>query len=506
MTFTKEQQEFIKQYAQCLKNGCASVFLGSGFSRKSGYTGWADLLKKYAKNIGLKIDKEKGDLISLAQYYVNSKQDATELKNYICEVFAQSPSKQFNENHLLLSSLPLQSYWTTNYDTLLEQVFNYRDMKFNKIVSDYDLRKKDNSFPIWLYKMHGDVENHKSIIITKQDYENYYDTYEMMIAKLKSEICTKTFLFLGYSISDPNVMHILARARKVFDKNNGRQHYAIMEKPHELLPNGKKNRNFEYQTTKQKHQIADLAEYGIKVVLVDNYDHISDILKALINIVYKKNVLISGSFEKETTNSEQIGNLAEKLALWLITNNYRIFTGYGKNLGEHIVSGAFDGCQLKTIDELKMQEIPDIVSVNQRVVNTFSDKVFLFPFPHDTLCNRDEQCELYTRLRNNMISSTHITIIICGEKYNNNKSIELARANGVMQEYELSVQHGNIIIPIAISGGAASDVWDILHNSKNNFYQSEPFMRLKSANTFEEALSAAYDSLSLCLEQDVTFY
>lgn len=505
MIFTNDQREFITQYAQSLKNGCASVFLGSGFSRKSGYTGWADLLKKYAKRIGLNVDKERNDLISLAQYYVNSKQDATELKKYICNVFAPQPNKPFTENHLLLSSLPLQSYWTTNYDTLLEQVFNYRDLKFNKIVVDRDLRKKDNASPVWLYKMHGDIEDYESIVITKQDYENYYDNYEMMIAKLKSEICTKTFLFLGYSISDPNVMHILARARKVFDKNNGRQHYAIMEQPHEFLDNGKRNKNFEYQKTKQQHQIADLAEYGIKVVLVNSYSEISDILKALLSIVYKKNVLISGSFEEATKNSGQIGNLAEKLALWLITNHYRIFTGYGKNLGEHIVTGAFEGCQLKTTDELRMQEIPDIVSINQRVVNNFSDKVFLFPFPHDMSLNEDDRCELYTRLRNNMISSTRITIIICGEKFSDNMTTEIVRADGVMQEYELSTQHGNIIIPVAISGGAAAEIWERLHNSNNELYQSEPFMRLKFANTFEDALTAVYDSLAFCFEHDINF-
>lgn len=35
----------------------------------------------------------------------------------------------------------------------------------------------------------------------------------------KGEMCSKTFLFLGYSFSDPNIHHILARIRKVYDKN-----------------------------------------------------------------------------------------------------------------------------------------------------------------------------------------------------------------------------------------------------------------------------------------------
>lgn len=111
MAFTKEQKKFISEYTQCLKNGCASVFLGSGFSRLSGYTGWTQLLKKYATKIGLQIKKEK-DLISLAQYYVNSKKDSKGLREYICRVFAKDEKKKINKNHILLSSLPLSSYWT----------------------------------------------------------------------------------------------------------------------------------------------------------------------------------------------------------------------------------------------------------------------------------------------------------------------------------------------------------------------------------------------------------
>lgn len=497
MTFTQEQQEFINCYSRCLKNGCASVFLGSGLSRKSGYTGWAELLKTYAKKIDLNIKKEQSDLISLAQYYVNSQHDSIELKKYICKVFAKNDHKKININHLLLSSLPLQSYWTTNYDTLIEQTLECRDLKYNKIVEDKDLRKNENSHPIWVYKMHGDAGNCNSIVITKQDYENYYDKYEMLIAKLKSEICTKTFLFLGYSISDPNIMHILARARKVFDKENGRLHYAVMEKPKDIFPNGKKNKNYKYEIIKQQHQIADLAEYGIKVVLVDDYEQITDILNEIVGIVYGKNVLISGAFEQETVNKEEIQRFTENLAVWLIKNNFKIFTGYGKNLGQYIVAGAFEGCKLKTIDEHNVFEsVPDVVSVNQRVVNNFNNKVFLFPFPYDVSMSKDEREDLYHRLRQNMIASTQITIIICGEKYKNGKDVSdgLINSQGVVEEFEISKKQGNYILPISITGGAAKEIMESLE-FKNDFYNSKSFNLLKSAKNYDDTLMVVQELL-----------
>lgn len=492
MDFTKEQKDFIIDYAKCLQGGCASVFIGAGLSRKSGYVGWSDLLKKFATKIGLKIKKEQGDLISLAQYYVNSKPSADGLKQYICKVFAKDKKKNINQNHILLSSLPLASYWTTNYDTLIEQALENRDLKYNKIIEDKDLRKNENVNPIWLYKMHGDVQDYKSIVITKQDYENYYDKYEMLIAKLKSEICTKTFLFLGYSISDPNIMHILARARKVFDKKEGRQHYAIMERPKAILDDGRKNINYKYEIIKQQHQIADLAEYGIKVILVDDYSEIADILKAISRIVYKKNILICGAFEEESNCSGEIRRFTENLASWLITRKYKIFTGYGKNLGQHIVNGAFKGCQLRVQDDIFLKTIPDVISINQRFVNNFNSNVFIFPFPYDKSMDEEQRELLYQRLRENMIACTQITIIICGEKYGNGKDFSdgLINSQGVMKEYEISDVHGNYIIPLALTGGVASEIWDAINYKENNHYKIPEFQSLKFADNFDGLLLA----------------
>lgn len=98
--------------------------------------------------------------------------------------------------------------------------------------------------------------------------------------------------------------------------------------------------------------------------------------------VYGKNILISGAFENESKKSSEIGKFAETLSTWLMTQNCKIFTGYGKNLGKNIVSGSFSGCKLRTNEKSALQTLP-VVSVSQRVTNNFSSRVFLFPFPDD---------------------------------------------------------------------------------------------------------------------------
>ena len=84
--FTQEIETFIREYAGSIKTGDAAVFIGAGLSRDAGYLGWTDLLKDKACEIGLDIEKEKNDLISLAQYYINKKQ-RTQINNAIRNFF-----------------------------------------------------------------------------------------------------------------------------------------------------------------------------------------------------------------------------------------------------------------------------------------------------------------------------------------------------------------------------------------------------------------------------------
>ena len=49
---------FIKEYSEKLKCEKASLFIGSGISRKSGYANWKDILRECAEEINLNVDKE----------------------------------------------------------------------------------------------------------------------------------------------------------------------------------------------------------------------------------------------------------------------------------------------------------------------------------------------------------------------------------------------------------------------------------------------------------------
>ena len=67
-------EHFIEQFSEQVINNEASLFVGSGVSRNSGYPGWRDLLSGCADK--LKLDMDEVDLFSLALYYANNHSDS----------------------------------------------------------------------------------------------------------------------------------------------------------------------------------------------------------------------------------------------------------------------------------------------------------------------------------------------------------------------------------------------------------------------------------------------
>src|SRR5947208_506554 len=109
---------FIDTYVQTLRDQNAAVFAGAGLSIPAGLVDWKGLLKNIARDVGLDVKKEE-DLITVAQFHVNERRSRHQINQALIDEFA-SRSK-LTENHKLLASLPIRTYWTTNYDTLIEE-------------------------------------------------------------------------------------------------------------------------------------------------------------------------------------------------------------------------------------------------------------------------------------------------------------------------------------------------------------------------------------------------
>lgn len=460
------KSEFIRDFSKEVLKSSAALFVGSGFSRPAGYIDWKGILKEAALDIGLDVDKED-DLISLAEYYVTNKKNRAKIDSAISEYFATDFEP--TENHRLLASLPIASYWTTNYDQLLERTFKQHGMTFSVLTDDESLKKFIDGKDIILHKLHGDVERPQETVITRKDYEEFAYKHEILLAKLKGEMCSKTFLFLGYSFSDTDIKHILTRIRLFYKGNPPKNHYGIMLRVKKI--DGEANEDYEYSQRKQDHHIEDLKQYGIQTVLVDNFSEITEILREVRHQISAKQVFISGAFEADESNKE-FAKYAREISKWLIENGYHIHTGYGKSVGAEIVAGAFDACEK-----------------SKTRINTFNRSVFLYPFPYIKGMSDDERKSTYTELRKNAILKTHITIIINGTK-KITKHSTMTVSDGVVEEGHLSIDQGNVVIPISVTGGAANQLWTEIMSTKSDYAQTADFQTLSTGTTFESVFEA----------------
>lgn len=90
---------------------------------------------------------------------------------------------------------------TTNYDELIQNIFEFNPLLGNDIL----LSNPYGS----VYKIHGCVSDPSKIIITEDDYSNFKAKYDLIRAQLLSLFINNPIIFLGYNVGDENIKDIL---------------------------------------------------------------------------------------------------------------------------------------------------------------------------------------------------------------------------------------------------------------------------------------------------------
>ena len=419
------KKDLIREIEKAIRSDELGAFIGAGLSIPAGFCSWKELLREPAGEIGLDVEKEN-DLVNLAQYYSNSKK-RTSIDDLIKRQFSQlvKPTK----NHKLLSLLPISTFWTTNYDKLIEKALEDNIKKPYVKTRDEQLRGTNLNFDAVVYKLHGDVESPEDAVITRSDYEEFgYNKRKLFREVLEGDLLTKTFLFLGFSFEDPNFNYVIGRLRVLLDEKNTRKHYCIMKRVQDT------DEDYEYKKARQELQIEDLNRYGIFTYLVNKYDEITEILSTLVDRFRRKTIFISGSAYSYSAYSQETGeNFIHKLSFELSKNGYHIVNGYGKGVGEFVLNGVVDYCL-----------------THKSKINDF---LTLMPFPQNSSLGIDLD-ELYKKNREQMIENCGIAIFLFGNK----KAEDIA--SGVMDKYELSKEHGLVCLPIKYTGGASKEIYN----------------------------------------------
>lgn len=439
-----EIESFVRDYVKHLSEGTAVIFAGAGLSRGAGFVDWKELLREIAKDLGLDIDAEY-DLISVAQYHVNDR-GPDKIRGKILREF--SDEVDLTENHKILARLPINTYWTTNYDHLLERalkdVHKIADAKYS---IDQLLITRPRRDAV-IYKMHGDVDHPANAVITKEDYQVYHYTHEPFITLLNGDLLAKNFLFLGFSFTDPNLEYVLSRVKLRHGKNT-RTHYCFIRKHKAGDVDCPDEDTLAYKQRKQKLFVDDLWRYRIKALLIDDHEDITAILQEIERRFKKRTVFISGSaIDYGRMGHQDAQGFIHKLSKALIKGGYRVINGFGWGVGSAVINGALE-------------------AIYERPVKYTDDQLIMRPFPQFKTGSK-KLSTLWTEYRQRMITEAGVAVYLFGNKLKDDKIID---ATGVREEYDIATQQGVVSVPIGATGFMAEH----LHNEVTTDYSTTLF-------------------------------
>ena len=208
--FNEKYKEARRLLRQAKNEHQLVLFIGSGTSLDSGMPSWKDAVEKIWEAVGSNSEQKPENLI-VPQYYYNQrgKKEYTQLMR---DIFKYKHSLKPTTIHNRILDFNTETIITTNYDNLIEQAAENKGIFLQVISQDKDLpyRKAGKE----LIKIHGDFE-HDNYVLKEDDYLHYHSNFKLTENYIKSIIGVKTVLFLGYSLSDPDIKHIFSWVKEI---------------------------------------------------------------------------------------------------------------------------------------------------------------------------------------------------------------------------------------------------------------------------------------------------
>lgn len=198
-------------------------FIGAGFSVPLSLPNWSNLMGELGKQLGYdkEIFLELGTFQQLAEYVYVEKQ--REWKKFLLNLATEfnSPTscekRKKSVQHQALADLNFRTIYTTNYDLHIEDAINDKGKKAFAISTyeDFITASQSEKYDCEVLKFHGTLENNSEIVLTESQYFERMGLEGAIDQRLRSDVLTNSFLFIGYSFSDPNIRYIFYKLNRL---------------------------------------------------------------------------------------------------------------------------------------------------------------------------------------------------------------------------------------------------------------------------------------------------
>ena len=215
---------------EAVRSGQFSFYAGAGVSVPSGVGGWDNHYVPILHELGAGALLATYQLPELLQLLASDETRAQRVFASFADSFRAKHEP--NSYHHAMVRSGAERIWTTNYDTLFEQVISSGDYTYQVVRNDKDLKKNFGKRAL-VIKMNGDFDNgeyDKELdwgMVFLQEQFDLADRQRAEIWRLfEDDYRNRSIVFVGVSFRDPTLRRITAAAAK----NAPITHY-----PHYLL-------------------------------------------------------------------------------------------------------------------------------------------------------------------------------------------------------------------------------------------------------------------------------
>ena len=110
--------------------------------------------------------------------------------------------------HKEFCTIPFDIVCTTNFDFLLERQYDATPHYVYPVVDEEQLSIGAGNAGTLLLKLHGDLRHPSRLVVTETDYDGFLANYPLLANVLANQLITKTAVFIGYSLDDPDFRQI----------------------------------------------------------------------------------------------------------------------------------------------------------------------------------------------------------------------------------------------------------------------------------------------------------
>ncbi len=198
---------------------------------------------------------------------------------------------QPGDAHKAFCSMPFDIVCTTNFDFLLERQYELTPRYVYPVVDEEQLSINGSTTGTLLLKLHGDLRHPSRLIVTEADYDAFLVRFPLIATYLSNQLITKTAVFFGYSLDDPDFRQIWNVVSERLGRTR-RMAYAVM-------------------VDARTSDIARFERRGVKVINIpgskDKYGLIlSDVFRELLEYIRDNVISVSQVTEEEPLRELQL--------------------------------------------------------------------------------------------------------------------------------------------------------------------------------------------------------